>query len=80
MAQSIATPPDGFDLAVDADEEFATVCQDWKQKSTAIARTAYTYSLLLERIEDKRKDKGSNFVGRRKAHTWSPEQHAETAL
>jgi hypothetical protein len=70
MAQSIATPPDGFDLAVDTDEEFATVCEDWKQKATAVAQTAYTYSFLLGNIEDKRKDKGSNFDGRRKAHTW----------
>jgi hypothetical protein len=70
MAQSIATPPDGFDLAVDTDEEFATVCEDWKQKSTAVAETAYSYSLLLGHIEDKRKDTGSNFDGRRKAHTW----------
>jgi hypothetical protein len=53
MAQPIATPPDGFDSAVDADEEFATVCEERKHKSTAIAQMADAiFSSLREHVEE----------------------------
>mmetsp|Transcript_27931 Transcript_27931/g.50580 ORF Transcript_27931/g.50580 Transcript_27931/m.50580 type:complete len:109 (+) Transcript_27931:911-1237(+) len=35
--------------------EFATVCEEWKQKSTSIAQTADAFSSLHEHVEDDRK-------------------------
>jgi hypothetical protein len=38
--------------------EFATVCEEWKQKPTAIAQTADAFSSLYEHVEDDRKTEG----------------------
>ena len=46
MAQPIATPPDGFDPAVDADEEFATAAKNGSRNLQLLLKRPTLYSLL----------------------------------